>query len=129
MLVRCGEFILNLFQLFGLEKNHLLSISDKSARIWEHQKGKLKLLQPIKGLPESSLGMNANTIILNSYEQLNSFSDSYSSFNKPIYALYCLSGHKMCAGRIPITSQGEFIEKINLAQLNKEVLSNVCVFY
>jgi hypothetical protein len=108
-------------QLCGLEKHHLLSISDKSARIWEHQKGKLKLLQPIKGLPESSLGMNANTIILNSYEQLNSFSDTYSSFNKPIYALYCLSGHKMCAGRIPITSQGEFVEKINLAQLNKEV--------
>jgi hypothetical protein len=106
-------------QLFPLDKNHLLSVSDKSARIWEQLGGKLKLLQPIKGLPESSLGMNHNTIIMNSYEQYGNYADN---LNKPIYALYCLSGHKMCAGRIPISSNGEFVEKINLAQNLKEVL-------
>lgn len=80
--------------------------------------GKLKLLQPIKGLPESSLGMNPNTVIMNSYEQFGNYADN---LNKPIYALYCLSGHKMCAGRVPITSNGEFIEKVNLAPNMKEV--------
>ena len=89
-------------------------MSDKSARIWEQVGGKLKLLQPIKGLPESSLGMNQNTIIMNSYQQ-------FGSSSKPIYALYCMSGHKICAGRLPITSNGEFVEKINLASSLKEV--------
>ena len=108
-------------QLFPLDKNHLLSVSDKSARIWEQMCGKLKLLQPIKGLPESSLGMNQNTIIMNSYEQFGNYADN---LNKPIYDMYCLSGHKMCAGRVPITSNGEFVEKVNLAPNMKEVRSS-----
>lgn len=126
-----------------LSENHVLSVSDRAAAVWEYQtedrlqsnyssalangatpaspaaekdfpswgQGEVKKALTIKNMPTDSIG-SASTLMLGSFE--NSLGNSLSMMSrgsaqdkgigltsKPQYVLYCISGHKMYAGRLP----------------------------
>lgn len=80
----------------------------------------MKKVYQLKGLPDCSAPMTANSIILNSFEQTNpgSFYQDLGISSKSMPVLYCLAGHKISAGLIPLQINQD---RMNLATSSKEV--------
>lgn len=88
-----------------LGAKHLLTVGEHAAFMWDIVGNEIKKNFAFKNLPDSSSPMQASTIILNTFEHTGSSVGVYQDLSmpsKPIHALYCMAGHKISAGQIPI---------------------------
>lgn len=80
-----------------------------------------KRLYQLKGLPDCSAPMTSNSLLINTFEQPGNTVGIYQDIGmptKPVHVLYCMAGHKISAGQLPLNSNPD---RINLANTNKEV--------
>ena len=95
-------------------------MSDKAAMVWEcgHTQDGCKRLYSIKGLPDSSVGLSLNTVILQHFEHVydsNSSSNNQDmSSSKSVNVLYCLAGHKISAGKLPVVKTNSYSKEVLL---------------
>ena len=106
-----------------MSPTHILSITERHAYLWDvHSTSEVRKVYQLKGLPDCSAPMTANSVILSSFEQSNPGSTLYHSEignpNQATPVLYCLAGHKISAGIIPLNLDRD---RINLANSSKEV--------
>jgi len=85
-----------------LSRNQFLSVADKSSFAWEICGGAggevCRKLYSVRRASETPGGLSLNTVLLHSFEQNET---SGPNSGKTSNMLYCLSGHKMSAGKLP----------------------------
>ena len=92
-----------------IARNRVISCSERASFLWDISLlPDVKKIYQIKGLPDCSAPMNVNTILTNEFEQKSSNHSLHDSggISKKLQVLYCLAGHKVCAGHIPTNSTG-----------------------
>jgi hypothetical protein len=112
-----------------LTRNQFLSVADKSSYVWEIAGGGapgdvLRKLYTVKRPSETPGGLSLNTVLLHQFEQ-NEPNSQQQTAGKVHNMLYCFSGHKMSAGRLPDvknSSGGQHQSSRESAKYSKDVI-------
>ena len=98
---------------------------EKAAHVWDIQGAEPHRVYQIKGLPDCSAAMTTNSILLHSFEQAGSNVGVFQDLSMPskqVRVMYCMAGHKISAGHIPVPSASA-TEHINFSSTSpKEVI-------
>jgi hypothetical protein len=89
--------------------------------MWDIQQAEVRRVYQLKGLPDCSAPMTANSILLTSFDQSGN-SSVYQDVGMPsnaVHVMYCMAGHKISAGEITLPSQQE---RASWVGANKEVI-------
>jgi hypothetical protein len=73
--------------------------------MWDISSGDIKKSFQFKNMPDTSSPLQNSTVILNTFEQTGSSVGVYQDLSmpsKPVHALYCMAGHKIAAGQVPV---------------------------
>lgn len=126
--------ILFIIQLFMLNRNQFLSVTEKSTFVWEISNGNdiCKKLYSIKGLPDNTSNYSLNTILMHSFEQ--NFTTGTSNMGvhsqdmsmtptKLTNTLYCISGNKISSGKLPDVKNNNYNNYSSTSsKYNKDVI-------
>ena len=95
-----------------------MSIAERSTYIWACVNDEPKKVMNVKNMPDSSTPFYANACIVNTFEQssagMTNRHQPYSYHHHdigipslPLHVLYCVAGHRMHAGKIPIFDENK----------------------
>jgi len=99
-----------ILKIHYVDRHHIISVTERNAFCWNLGEDEPKKVYQVKGLPDCSAVMNANSIYMQTFDDPNSTVNSYQdvgSGQKKVNVLYCLAGHKICAGEVNTTGSRE----------------------
>lgn len=104
--------------MVALDDKHFLSIAERSAYIWTCGLDEPRKLVTVRNMPDSSTPFFANTCIVNTFDHHTSSASAggrHQPYNyhhhdigvpsQPLHVLYCVAGHRMHAGKIPMLDE------------------------
>jgi hypothetical protein len=97
-------------QIQYIDQHHIITISERNSFCWNLQEAEPKRVYQVKGLPDCSAVMNANSIFMHTFEDPTSAVAGYqdaAGSQGTINVLYCLAGHKISAGDLHKKGSGD----------------------
>ncbi len=94
-------------QLFWVGRHNIISMTETKSFMWDISSAEVRKVYQLRGLPDCSAPMTSNSILLSSFEQPGN-SSVYQDVGMPsnaVHVLYCMAGHKVSAGEIPVPTQ------------------------